>query len=99
MVEGAGDGGGGGEGGGEGDEGAEGGTGEGNGSGNGGKQEVIAGDLKVLELATGHDEDDLLFEASTTHKGFEAREAAEALRGPLAKALAVFVAELEALEL
>ena len=54
---------------------------------------------EVLELATGHDEDDLLFEASTSHKGFEAKEAADALRAPLLKALSVFVAELEALEL
>ena len=72
--------------------------GEEEGSGDKGK-EVIAGDLKVLELTTGHDDDDLLFEASTGHKAFEAREVAEALKGPLIKALAVFVAELEALEL
>ena len=70
-----------------------------NDSGDKGGKEVIAGDLKVLELTTGHDEDDLLFEASTAHKEFEAREAAEALKGPLIKALAVFVSELEALEL
>lgn len=63
------------------------------------KGKVIAGDLKVLELATGHDEDDLLFEASTSHKDFEAKDAADALKGPLIKALSVFVAELEALEL
>ena len=72
--------------------------GEEEGSGDKGK-EVIAGDLKVLELTTGHDDNDLLFEASTGHKEFEAREAAEALKGPLIKALAVIVAELEALEL
>ena len=91
-------GGGGGGGGGEGDDG-DGGGGE-NGSGKGSsKGKVIAGDLKVLELATGHDEDDLIFEASTSHKGFEAKEAAEALKAPLMKALSVFVAELEALEL
>jgi len=72
--------------------------GEEEGSGDKGK-EVIAGDLKVLELTTGHDDDDLLFEASTGHKAFEAREVAEALKGPLIKALAVFVAELVALEL
>ena len=97
--------GGGGEGGGG--EGGGGGDGDGDGSGceNGSgekgskKGKVIAGDLKVLELATGHDEDDLLFEASTSHKGFEAKEAADALRAPLLKALSVFVAELEALEL
>ena len=63
------------------------------------KQEIISGDIKVAELATGHDYDDLLFEASTTHRGFEAKEALEALRAPLLKALAAFVAELEALEL
>jgi len=63
------------------------------------KKNRISGDLKVLELTTGHDEDDLLFEATTTHKSFAARDAAEALKKPLFEALAAFVAELEALEL
>lgn len=78
----------------------EGAEGEGDGGDVGGGNGVRAkGELKVLELTTGHDEDDLLFEASTTHKIFEAREAAEALKKPLLKAIAAFVAELEALEL
>lgn len=62
----------------------------------------IKGDLKVLEIVTGHDEDDIIFEATTSagsRGALSPREAADALRKPLLGAIAAFVSELEALEL
>ena len=65
------------------------------------RKNEIKGDLKVLEVTTGHEEEDILFEATVTGsaKELSAREAADALKRPVLDVIAAFVSELEGLDL